>query len=250
MTVSLLVWGSRAFPVFSDNLKSVSEHPVLVRKILKEVPLGTRQGLFSQPLFVNFPQKKHSSELAHDFDLSHPKSAGNSENAYISKKITIGQKLGKGSFLAKKRYLFCLRNVLSTHWELLGMHWKGLYFRQSFYLLPFVAPPRPYCEPHFTHSCRFFRSWTTAKVKLHDISVSYSPSWPNWMFRKEYAPHSSKIGATTTASAANSPPWLITKRWRPNCLWAIHKNAPLYNSFSTRKIGFRVKSIIKLVQYI
>ena len=36
-----------------------------------------------------------------------------------------------------------------------GMHWKDLYFRQSFYLLPFVAPPifstnfrRPYCEPY------------------------------------------------------------------------------------------------------
>ena len=151
-------------PRFSHNLKSASEHPVIVSKnILKEVSLGRTAGPFSSPPFANFQvypigvvPKKHSSDWRTIFDLSHPKSAGNSVNAYISKEdyslqyvkiddaINLLIKLGNGSFMAKTDICSAFRNV-PVHpkdWELLGMHWKGLYFFDK--VLPFGLRSAPH----------------------------------------------------------------------------------------------------------
>ena len=153
--------------------------------------------------------------------------------------------LAKGLPLTKNRYLFCLRNVLSTHWELLGMHWKGLYFRQSFYLLPFVAPPifstnfrRPYCEPYFRrpysllpffpqlnhrpgqierYLCQLFTLLTKLNVPKRVCSAQFQNRRSDNCRRCQF-----------TA--------LVNKNARSmafQLLWIIHKNAPLYNRFST-----------------
>ena len=144
-------------PRFTHNLKSAVEHPDLVTKnLLKEVIFGRTAGPFLSPPFLNFQiypigvvPKKHSSDWRMIFHLSHPKSAGTSVNAYISKEnyslqyvkiddaINLIIQLGKGSFMAKTGICSAFRNVPvhPNDWELLGMHWKGLYFFDQ--VLPF-----------------------------------------------------------------------------------------------------------------
>jgi hypothetical protein len=151
-------------PRFSHNLKSAVEHPHLVTKnLLKEVILGRTAGPFLSPPFLNFQiypigvvPKKHSSDWRTIFHLSHPKSAGTSVNAHISKEnyslqyvkiddaINLIIQLGKGSFMAKTDICSAFRNVpvRPNDWELLGMHWKGLYFFDQ--VLPFGLRSAPY----------------------------------------------------------------------------------------------------------
>ena len=152
-------------PRFSHNLKSADEHPDLVTKnLLKEVTLGRTAGPFLSPPFQNFQiypigvvPKKHSSDWRTIFHLSHPKSSSTSVNANISKenysleyvkiddaiKLLIIQ-LGKGSYMAKTDICSAFRHVPvhPNDWELLGMHWKGLYFFDQ--VLPFGLRSAPY----------------------------------------------------------------------------------------------------------
>ena len=151
-------------PRFSHNLKSADEHPDLVtKKLLKEVCLGRTARPFLSPPFQNFQiypigvvPKKHSLEWRTIFHLSHPKASGNSVNAYISKEsfslqyvkiddaINLIIQLGHGSYMAKTDICSAFRNVPvhPTDWELLGMHWKGLYFFDK--VLPFGLRSAPF----------------------------------------------------------------------------------------------------------
>ena len=151
-------------PRFSHNLKSADEHPDLVTKnLLKEVTLGRSAGPFLSPPFQNFQiypigvvPKKHSSDWRTIFHLSHPKSSSTSVNANISKEnysseyvkiddaIKLIIQLGKGSYMAKTDICSAFRNVPvhPNDWELLGMHWKGLYFFDQ--VLPFGLRSAPY----------------------------------------------------------------------------------------------------------
>ena len=155
--------GPRA-PRFSKNLKSAAEHPDLVSKNLqKEVTLGRTAGPFLRPPFPNFQvypigvvPKKHSTDWRTIFHLSHPKATGTSVNDHISKDtyslqyvkiddaINLIIQLGKGSYMAKTDICSAFRNV-PVHpkdWELLGMHWNGLYFFDT--VLPFGLRSAPY----------------------------------------------------------------------------------------------------------
>ena len=151
-------------PRFSKNLKSAAEHPDLVSKnLLKEVTLGRTASPFLRPSFPNFQvypigvvPKKHSTDWRTIFHLSHPKATGTSVNDHISKDtyslqyvkiddaINLIIQLGKGSYMAKTDICSAFRNV-PVHpkdWELLGMHWNGLYFFDT--VLPFGLRSAPY----------------------------------------------------------------------------------------------------------
>ena len=151
-------------PRFSRNLKSANEHPDLVTKnLLSEVKLGRTAGPFLSPPFPNFQiypigvvPKKHSSDWRTIFHLSHPEASGNSVNDYISKEnyslqyvklddaINLIIQLGRGSYMAKTDICSAFRNipVHPNDWELLGMHWQGLYFFDK--VLPFGLRSAPY----------------------------------------------------------------------------------------------------------
>ena len=155
--------GPRA-PCFSKNLKSAAEHPdVVSTNLVKEVKLGRTAGPFIQPPFPNFQvypigvvPKKHSSDWRTIFHLSYPKATGTSVNDHIPKDtyslqyvkiddaIKLIAQLGRGSYMAKTDICAAFRNV-PVHpkdWELLGMHWNGLYFFDT--VLPFGLRSAPY----------------------------------------------------------------------------------------------------------
>ena len=151
-------------PRFSRNLKSANEHPDLVTKnLLSEVKLGRTAGPSLSPPFPNFQiypigvvPKKYSSDWRTIFHLSHPKASGNSVNDYISKEnyslqyvkhddaINLIIQLGRGSYMAKTDIRSAFRNipVHPSDWEILGMHWQGLYFFDK--VLPFGLRCAPY----------------------------------------------------------------------------------------------------------
>ena len=134
----------------APHFKSAAEHPELASKnLLKEVTLGRTAGPFLRPPFPNFQvypigtvPKKHSTHWRTIFHLSHPKATGTSMNNHISKDIyslkyvkiddaiNLIIQLGKGSYMAKTDICsaFCNVPVHPKDWELLGMHWNGLYF--------------------------------------------------------------------------------------------------------------------------
>lgn len=155
--------GSRMH-TFYPNLRSANQHPdILEQNLLTEVLHGHTAGPFLSPPFKNFRisplglvPKKHSDKWRTIFHLSYPKTSSTSINAnipitdYSLQYVTIDNaihlllSLGKGAFMSKTDIQSAFR-IIPVHpddWELLGMHWKGLYFFDT--VLPFGLRSAPF----------------------------------------------------------------------------------------------------------
>lgn len=151
-------------PSVSPNLKSALIHPHIIdENLLDEVQQGRTAGPFDKPPFPNFQiypigivPKKHSQKWRTIFHLSYPKGSGTSVNDNIPAEnyslqyirldnaIKMVLDLGQNCYMAKTDIKSAFRNipVRREDWELLGMHWRDMYFFDT--VLPFGLRSAPY----------------------------------------------------------------------------------------------------------
>ena len=150
---------------FYPNLCSANRHPdILEQNLLTEVLHSHTAGPFlPPPPFKNFRisplglvPKNLSDKWRAIFHLSYPKTSSTSKNAnvpitdYSLQHVTIDNaihlllSLRKGAFMSKTDIQSAFR-IIPIHpddWELLGMHWKGLYVFDT--VLPFGLRSAPF----------------------------------------------------------------------------------------------------------